>query len=192
MRPVITATTWGFCYLLHFSAPLGNLKNVRAQAQHYIGFAADDGSGVGLEHRIAEHLAGDGARITKAALANGIAVELVAAWHAPLSFEKRLKARKEAPRLCPVCCRAKGRKVKRADPLVQLALELELEEPAEAWIELEADIAYRLEQNGLAGDHLSAALGSAARADPDRPIRRDLTTLSPQGAQYIAAARRKG
>ncbi len=46
-------------------APLGNPKNVRAQAQHYTGFAADDGSGADLEHRIAEHLAGDGARITQ-------------------------------------------------------------------------------------------------------------------------------
>ncbi len=45
MRPVITATTWGFCCLLHFAAPLGNLTNVRAPAQHYIGFAADDGRG---------------------------------------------------------------------------------------------------------------------------------------------------
>ncbi len=35
-----------------------------------------------------------------------------------------------------MCCRAKGRKVKRADPLVQLALELELAETiAEDWIE---------------------------------------------------------
>jgi hypothetical protein len=135
MRPVITGTTWGFCYLLHFSAPLGNLTNVRAQAQHYIGFAADDGSGAGLEHRIAEHLAGDGARITKAALANGIAVELVAAWRAPLAFEKRLKARKEAPRLCPVCCRARGQRPKQ--PVMQLTLPFpdEAEEPAEDWIE---------------------------------------------------------
>jgi putative endonuclease len=137
MRRPLTATTWGFCYLLHFSQPLGNPTNVRAQAQHYIGFAADDGSGAGLEHRIAEHLAGDGARITRAALANGIAVELVAAWRGPLALEKRLKARKEAPRLCPVCAHAAGRRVKRVEPMVeQLTLGLDLVEMAtEAWIE---------------------------------------------------------
>ncbi len=50
----------------------------------------------------------------------------MAAWHAPLSFEKRLKARKETPQHRPVCCRAKGRKVKRADLLVQLLLGLDL------------------------------------------------------------------
>src|SRR5262245_3716280 len=106
MRPVITLNSTGWVYLFHFARPLGNLANVRAQAQHYCGYADDpQGDAAGLERRAAEHLAGRGAKITKAAIAQGIEISLVCAWRAPLSFEKQLKARKEAPRLCPICCR---------------------------------------------------------------------------------------
>ena len=124
-----TLQSIGWCYLLHMSAPLGNLTNARAQAQHYTGYADDPvGDGVSLERRIAEHLAGRGAKITQAAVAAGITIELVAVWRAPLSFEKQLKRRKEAPRLCPICCKARGRKVKLAmvQP-IQLALPFDAE-----------------------------------------------------------------
>lgn len=133
MRPSITLNSIGWVYLWHFSRPLGNLANARAQAQHYIGYADDpDGDAMELERRAAEHLAGRGARITRAALASGIEIALVATWRAPLSFEKYLKRRKESPRLCPICCRASGRKVKvvEAPALVQLQLGL-----ADDWIE---------------------------------------------------------
>jgi hypothetical protein len=137
MRPLITAQSIGWCYLLHMSRPLGNLSNVRAQAQHYSGWADDPaGDGAGLERRIAEHLAGRGAKITQAAVAAGIAIELVACWRAPLAFEKQLKRRKDAPRLCPVCCRARGRKVKHLVAAEQLALPLfESEAAIEPWPE---------------------------------------------------------
>jgi len=119
----ITAATWGMCYLLHFSRALGNLENARAQAQHYLGWAEDTGDGRGLEQRIAEHMAGRGARITRAAVAQGIELTLVATWVAPLGFEKILKRRKEAPKLCGLCCRARGQRRKRAAvPAVQLVL----------------------------------------------------------------------
>jgi len=120
----ITAASLGWCYLLHMSRPLGNLTNPRGQAQHYTGYADDPaGDGAGLERRIAEHLAGRGAKITRAAVAQGITIELVCAWRAPLSFEQQLKRRKEAPRLCPICCREHGMSLKRAiAPAVQLAL----------------------------------------------------------------------
>ncbi len=121
MRPLITSSTWGTCYLLHFSAPLGNPANTRAQAQHYIGWADD------LEQHIAEHLAGRGARITRAAVAQGITFEVVATWHAPLGFEKVLKRRKEAPKLCALCAQARGQRAKRATVRAeQLVLPLDL------------------------------------------------------------------
>lgn len=116
MRPLINAQSEGWCYLLHLARPLGNLANARAQAQHYVGFALN------LDERIAEHLAGEGAKITRAAVAQGIAIELVACWRAPLAFEKQIKRRKEAPRLCPICCAKHGRKVKQAVFVEQLAL----------------------------------------------------------------------
>jgi hypothetical protein len=144
MRPLITAQSVGWCYLLHMSRPLGNTANARAMAQHYSGWADDPtGDGVGLEHRIAEHLAGRGAKITRAAVAAGIEISLVATWRAPLAFEQYLKRRKEAPRLCPICCRARGRKVKHITPIVveQLTLDLDEEMPTAAparadWLEI--------------------------------------------------------
>jgi hypothetical protein len=128
MRPLITAMTWGWCYLCHFSRPLGNLQNPRAQAQHYLGWAEDEaGDREGLEQRIAEHLAGHGAKITRAAVAQGIEIVVVATWRAPLAFEKVLKRRKEAPKLCALCMAAQGQRAKRACvPTQQLALPLDL------------------------------------------------------------------
>jgi hypothetical protein len=136
MRPVITGKTSRLGHLVHFSRPLGNMANVRGHATHYIGFTPDDGSGAGLSERVAEHLAGDGARITKAALAQGIEIELVACWRAPLAFEKQLKRRKEAPRLCPICCKARGQKVRNVIAAEQLVLPLfESEAEVEPWPE---------------------------------------------------------
>jgi hypothetical protein len=137
MRPLITRTSLGWCYLLHFSKPLGNPTNARAQAQHYSGWCED------LEVRVAQHLAGEGAKITRAAVAAGIEISLVATWRAPLSFEKYLKRRKDAPRLCPVCCRERRRRVRQiaVPDLEQLPLLFpDLvgtgdPEPAEDWIE---------------------------------------------------------
>ena len=85
------------CYLLHFSDRLGNPENRHAMAQHYIGTATD------LDARLAAHRAGAGARITAAAAARGIAFAVVRTWPGGRDLERRLKNRKEAPRLCPVC-----------------------------------------------------------------------------------------
>jgi hypothetical protein len=134
MRPVLTLNSLGWVYLWHFSRPLGNLSNARAQAQHYIGYADDpDGDALELERRAVEHLAGRGARITRAAVAQGIEITLVATWRATLGFEKYLKRRKEAPRLCPVCCRERGQKIKQVAPVKQLTLGLEDDDQAEPW-----------------------------------------------------------
>ena len=84
-------------YLLHFSGRLGNPANRYAQAQHYIGTATD------LDARLAAHRAGAGARITVAAAARGIAFAVVRTWPGGRDLERRLKRRKEAPRLCPAC-----------------------------------------------------------------------------------------
>jgi hypothetical protein len=136
MRPRITLNSIGWVYLWHFSRPLGNLANPRAQAHHYIGYCDDpDGDALELERRAAEHLAGRGAKITRAAIAQGIEITLVTAWRAPLAFEKRLKARKDAPRLCPICCRKHGRKVKQVVVAEQLELPFDCLDtaPIEPW-----------------------------------------------------------
>jgi len=132
MRPLITLSSIGWAYLLHMSRPLGNLDCAHGQAQHYCGWADDPiGDGAGLEQRIAEHLAGRGACITRAAIAKGIEITLVAAWRAPLAFEKTLKRRKYGPRICPICCKRQGRKPKgvRVPALAeQLALPLDCDD----------------------------------------------------------------
>jgi hypothetical protein len=75
------ASTAGTVYLFHFNAPLGNLSNPRAQAQHYFGFCED------FDARIAKQLAGKGAKIVAAALKEGLVFEIYH-WPACLATEK--------------------------------------------------------------------------------------------------------
>src|SRR3982750_4801908 len=82
-----SAQTQGYVYILHFDRPLGNLDNLRAQAAHYCGFAED------LPARLAKHAAGKGAKLTAAAVAQGITYH-VYAWPAQLRQEQLLKAAK--------------------------------------------------------------------------------------------------
>lgn len=87
-------------YLLHFAQPLGNPQNTRAQASHYLGWALD------VSARLADHRAGRGAAITRAAVERGIAFDVVATWPGDWHLEKQLKALKASNRLCPICgCR---------------------------------------------------------------------------------------
>lgn len=83
-------------YLLHFLEPIGNPANPRAQAQHYIGV---DQTG----HRIADHTAGNGAKIVNWVIRRGIGFVVAQRWDGGPELERRLKARKCAPRFCPVC-----------------------------------------------------------------------------------------
>lgn len=76
-------------YLLCWNyEPLGDLNNPRGQAGHYIGWSPDRC----LQQRIEDHRRGHGAKITAAAAGQDRA------------FERRLKSRKHAIRLCPFCC----------------------------------------------------------------------------------------
>lgn len=108
----------GLVYLLHFERPLGSDLH---QAQHYIGWALD------LAARMADHRAGRGAAITRAALDRGIAFEVVRTWpDRDRLFERALKAQKRGPRLCPVCGGAHAlRRACGSSCGVQLALELD-------------------------------------------------------------------
>jgi predicted GIY-YIG superfamily endonuclease len=89
-------------YLIHFSIAL-------AHARHYVGYAKSDVAG-----RLAEHCAGAGARLTQVAVERGASLELARVWpEAGRQFERQIKRRKEAPRLCPVCAgdKAAGRAI---------------------------------------------------------------------------------
>jgi hypothetical protein len=80
-------------YLLHFERPICPTH----AAQHYLGWTND------LARRLHDHREGRGARLTQVALERGIPWRLVAIWPGDRSYERLLKARKNAPRYCPIC-----------------------------------------------------------------------------------------
>lgn len=86
-------------YLIHFSQPIGSPSNPKGKAQHYIGWTPDDN----LDARLADHRAGRGAHITRAAVMAGIELILARTWPGSRKTERHIKSRKEAPRLCPIC-----------------------------------------------------------------------------------------
>ena len=73
-------------YVLKFEHPLGR-PGRHSQAQFYLGYCEDDR----LADRLAEHAAGYGAAITRAAVQRGYRLELVLAIPGDRSEERRLK-----------------------------------------------------------------------------------------------------
>ena len=84
-------------YLLHFDRPV----NPTRPARHYLGSAKN------LKTRLAEHRNGQGARLMAVTKERGIGWQLARTWDGDRKTERKLKRRKNAPRLCPVC-RGKG------------------------------------------------------------------------------------
>ncbi len=80
----------GVIYLLHFDRRYKH-------AGHYIGWTRD------LDSRLEEHRAGRGARLLQVCKEAGIGFVLARTWRGDRNMERRLKNRKEAPRLCPIC-----------------------------------------------------------------------------------------
>lgn len=90
----------GTVYLLHLEPGLP-ITGARV-ARHYLGWTEGD-----IDDRLAQHHAGRGSPLVRAALAAGCCVTLERAWaHVDRHFERRLKRRHEAPRLCPRCVSA--------------------------------------------------------------------------------------
>jgi hypothetical protein len=86
----------GAIYLLHFDPPFKH-------AGHYLGFVAS-GSPEKLEERIAQHLAGDGSPLVRAAVAAGSTVRhIVTLWGRTRDDERRLKNGGSSARFCPLC-----------------------------------------------------------------------------------------
>ena len=88
-------------YLLHFEpayrAPIGDTGRVKV-AGHYLGSTAGT-----AEARLAEHLAGRGPPLVRAAVAAGCAIELVAVGRGGKRDERRLKRRHQHSTYCPRC-----------------------------------------------------------------------------------------
>lgn len=82
-------------YLLCFSRKL-------AHAKHYLGWCKDND----VSQRVAKHRSGQGARLVRAAINQGIEVRLAHVIpDADRNFERKLKNRKDVSRWCPVCAR---------------------------------------------------------------------------------------
>lgn len=94
----------GTVYLLHFTERIGNPDNPHGQAQHYYGWAAV------LMDRITTHTLGNGrsAKIIRYIQAQGIGFQIAQTWAGDRTLERRLKRRKDAPRVCPVCRAARN------------------------------------------------------------------------------------
>ncbi len=77
-------------YLLHFARPFKHAK-------HYMGFAED------LNARLERHRTGNGSRLMEVITKAGIDFELARTWPGDRTLERKLKKRKDATRLCPIC-----------------------------------------------------------------------------------------
>ncbi len=78
-------------YLLHFDKPYHHAK-------HYLGIAKN-----GIERRVAEHLAGQGANLTRILKLNGIGFVVAKTWlDVPKKSEMKLKGR-GLSEYCPIC-----------------------------------------------------------------------------------------
>jgi predicted GIY-YIG superfamily endonuclease len=80
----------GIIYLLHFSQPFGHAK-------HYTGYTRD------LSARLESHATGKGARLLEVITDAGLTFQLARTWQGTRKTERKIKNRKEAPKLCPVC-----------------------------------------------------------------------------------------
>jgi predicted GIY-YIG superfamily endonuclease len=87
----------GIIHLIHFDEPIGNRSKPRGMAQHYIGYA------LALIERLQEHARGDGARIMAAVVSYGISWKVVRTWKGGRKEERKLKNRKKARKICPLC-----------------------------------------------------------------------------------------
>lgn len=87
----------GTVYLIHFDRPIGNPENPRGQAQHYIGWTDS------LQERLRSHSRGRGAAILAFLSQVGIGWNLARVWEGSRQLERRLKNRKKARQLCPIC-----------------------------------------------------------------------------------------
>lgn len=88
-------------YVLHFDPPysarIGGTDRFKT-AGHYLGSCAGDP----LE-RLAEHVAGTGSPLVRAAVRAGSRIVLAATMPGGRTEERRLKRRHHHARLCPIC-----------------------------------------------------------------------------------------
>ena len=92
----------GAIYLLHFDPPYKPAPDAprRNWAAHYTGWASNPHAG--LEHRLAQHVAGQGARLTQVQREAGGSWRLASVEPGDRNRERQLK-KHSAARRCPIC-----------------------------------------------------------------------------------------
>ena len=80
----------GTVYLIHFN-------QAYKHARRYLGFTEH------LDKRITDHLCGMGSRLMEVLTDARIEWKVSRTWRGDRKLERRLKNRKEAPALCPMC-----------------------------------------------------------------------------------------
>ena len=80
-------------YLIHFG-------EAYKRARHYLG-STDN-----LAERLKAHATGQGARLMEVITAAGISWAVARTWPGDRKLERKLKSRKNAPLLCPLCAGA--------------------------------------------------------------------------------------
>ncbi len=131
----------GTIYLLHFDRPVSTAHT----CQHYLGWCLD------LDARLSAHRAGRGSRLTQIAVERGIGFEVVRTWPGDRTLERRLKNRKESPRLCPLCFPT-GHRAHLID-CEQLELPFDFPAPPQLrpdWIEISTLRQWRAASSGVA------------------------------------------
>lgn len=81
----------GTIYLLHFDEPV-------AHAQHYLGWTEHE-----VVQRMRTHERGEGSPLVRALVERGGTFCLANVWRGDRHLERKLKNRRNARRLCPVC-----------------------------------------------------------------------------------------
>jgi predicted GIY-YIG superfamily endonuclease len=84
-------------YLIHFN-------RAYRHAKHYLGYSEN------LDKRITDHLCGMGARLMEVITGAGIEWKVARTWKGDRKLERKLKNRKHAPLLCPICSGKKALK----------------------------------------------------------------------------------
>jgi len=92
-------------YLLHFRTPYKHAK-------HYLGYASR------LDVRLAQHKAGNGARLMEVIHDAGISFVVARTWEGGRDLERKLKGHHSGVKLCPLCSgKAKRTSIGRRAPM---------------------------------------------------------------------------
>jgi predicted GIY-YIG superfamily endonuclease len=94
-------------YLIHFNEPYWH-------ARHYMGYSSN------LDQRITDHLCGMGSRLMEVVTEAGIEWKVARTWSGDRRLERKLKNRKNAPALCPICSGAEAVKRGNYQPKLKL------------------------------------------------------------------------